>query len=163
MWFLSGEFFNLCSSYVDCSAYPVCFILLRITLFFFSSLWAGSWKNLFDAKKKKEKKKLHMGALGSQRLFNMYNKWHWLGLFTFGGNIPYSSLCIVFFFMHWVFTCRAYSFFSLHLSPVTFFSLGSFSTSCIFLWWDVYPEETEQNFSYNFSLLWSLFWNRSEG
>lgn len=33
--FLSGEFFNLCSSYVDCSAFPDCFILLRITLFFF--------------------------------------------------------------------------------------------------------------------------------
>lgn len=40
-----------------------------------------------------------MGALGSQRLFNMciINDIDW-AYFTFGGNIPYSSLCIVFFF-----------------------------------------------------------------
>lgn len=42
-----------------------------------------------------------------------------------------------------------------------FFSLGSFSTSCIFLLWDVYPEETEQNFSYNLASF-DLFFGTAE-
>lgn len=59
------------------------------------------------------------------------------------GNIPYSSLCIVSFFPHWGFPYRAYSSFTWALS---LFFLGSFSISCIFLWWDLCSEESEQTF-----------------
>lgn len=142
MWFLFGEFFNLCSSYVNCSAFPVCFILLRITLFL-SSLWAGSWKNLFDAKKKK-KKKPHMGALGSQKLFNLYNKWHWLGLFYIWLGTFHILPCVLFLSSHT--EDFPIELILLSLEPCHFFFLGSFSISCIFLWWDLCSEESEQTF-----------------
>lgn len=77
-------------------------------------------------KRKRRKPHIHMGALGSQRLFDMIiNGIDW-AYFTFSGNTAYSSLCIFFPLPH------TYSF-SFHLSPVTFFPLGSFNMSHIFL------------------------------
>lgn len=55
-----------------------------------------------------------MGPLGLRGCSTcIINGIYW-AYFTFGGNIPYSSLCIVYF-------SSPHFFFSLYLSPVTFF------------------------------------------
>lgn len=78
--------------------------------------------------------------------------------FTFGGNIPYFSLCIFIFPSH---TEDFHIEFILlpSFEPCPFFSPWFLCMSCIFLWWDLCPEVSEKNFLYNFSLFGSCFRN----
>lgn len=98
VWFSFGEFLNFCSSYVK-SVQLFLFVSFywRLPCFCLSCKQALGRTCLMQ---KRKRKKPHMGALGSQRLFNMYNKWHWLGLFHiwWEHSIFFPVYCFFFFF-----------------------------------------------------------------
>ena len=98
VWFLSGEFFNFCSSYVNSVQ-----LFLFVSFYWWLPCFCLPCKQALGRTclmQKRKRKKPHMGALGSQRLFNMYNKWHWLGLFHiwWEHSIFFPVYCFFFFF-----------------------------------------------------------------
>lgn len=158
VWFLSGKFFNLLKFF---SLQLSLFVLFYWGLLCFCLPYEQALGRTCLMQKRKRKKNLIWEPFGLWGCSTCtINGIDW-AYFTFGGNIPYSSLCIVFSFytedFHIEFILSSFE-------PCHFCFLGSFSMSCIFLWWDLCLEESEQNFSFNFRLFWSCFWNsRAQG